>query len=85
MTYIAPGHAESSAKLIASCGAEGWRKNRSGYLQTARNCREALTDPNGPWGFGRDDERVKEAVGKWVARARKAHKLARAFAAREAA
>lgn len=53
--------------------APEWRKKRREYFIAARACRDALTNPEGYWRYDIQDERVKDAVGKWVARARKAH------------
>lgn len=50
-----------------------WRNARAGYLTAARECRAVLTDPKGFWRYSPADPRVREAVRKWVARAKKAH------------
>ena len=52
-----------------------WLKNRDACLIGARECRSALTDPQGHWHYARGDERLNTAVGLWVARAREAHRI----------
>jgi hypothetical protein len=61
--------------MLGLFSTERWRKNRAGYIEAARGCKEALTRPDGFWRYSPDDQRVKDAVGKWVARARRAHAI----------
>jgi hypothetical protein len=51
-------------------------RQRKAYMFSARATRQLLTDPAGNWRYSPNDERVKEAVGVWVARARAAHAAA---------
>jgi hypothetical protein len=46
------------------------RAKRDSYMEAARACKATLTDPNSYWTLSADDERVKHAVGAWVAKAR---------------
>lgn len=62
--------------LMAHFSADNWRRKRAHGLIAARECREALTNPTGIWRYSPDDPRVKEAVGKWVARAKNHHLIA---------
>ncbi|HZZ77463.1 MAG TPA: hypothetical protein VFE62_03030 [Gemmataceae bacterium] len=55
---------------------ERWRKARGAYMQEARRCKATLTDMRSHWRYAPDDIRVKEAVAKWVTRARNAHAFA---------
>lgn len=55
---------------------EFWKEARDGDMIAARECRDALTNPEGHWRYDKDAARVKEAVGSWVRRARNAHELA---------
>jgi hypothetical protein len=64
---------------------EQWKKNRASYMEAARSCREALTVPKySIWNdrephnevFPSDHPVVKEAVGVWVQKSRKAHAFA---------
>jgi hypothetical protein len=52
-----------------------WKRQRRENMQAARACRQALTNPHGYWRYASDDYRVIEAVGSWVARARRAHAI----------
>lgn len=58
--------------------ADNWREKRAHNLIGARNCRKALTNPISSLmpTYAKDDPVVKEAVGKWVARARRCHAMA---------
>jgi hypothetical protein len=53
-----------------------WLKARNDYMECARATRLALTDPNSYWRLSPSDERVKFAVGVWVRKAKRAHKIA---------
>ncbi len=53
-----------------------YRKSRKSNMIAARQNRDALTNPEGFWKYAPDDERVKAATAKWVARARHAHAVA---------
>lgn len=53
-----------------------WSNKRDQNIEAGRKCRDVLTDPNSHWKYPPDDERVKEAVGKWVERARNCHAIA---------
>jgi len=55
---------------------EHWKKYRTAMMTAARGCRIALIRPDGVYRLSADDACVKIAVGKWVARARRAHALA---------
>lgn len=71
--------------MIFATPAE-WRRRRAGNIQAARRCREALTMlqhvtiDDVTWltwpRFTAEDPIVREAVGQWVARARRAHRVA---------
>jgi hypothetical protein len=62
--------------LLGHFSADNWRQKRAENLIGARNCREALINPDGPWGYSPDDERVKAGVRVWVARAKRCHEMA---------
>lgn len=53
-----------------------WRTHRDNAMLSARACRAALTDPTGHYRLAPDDQRVKDAVASWVAKARRAHAIA---------
>lgn len=53
-----------------------YRNSRRNNMVAARECRAALTSARGSWKYAPDDERVREAVAVWVARARHAHAIA---------
>lgn len=52
-----------------------WKKKRADNIEAARRCKEVLTDANSYWKYPPDHERVKEAVGTWISRARRCHAI----------
>lgn len=55
--------------------AKEWKQRRDYHMIAARECREALTNPEGYWKLQPDDARVKEAMRFWVVKARRAHRI----------
>jgi hypothetical protein len=52
-----------------------WIKARKSNMIAARECKAALTNPEGFWKYAPDDARVNKAVAIWVQKAWQSHEI----------